>query len=87
MVLDRKELVFFKHSTLVDDSTIDADAQTCRVLEQLDVFLRLWLRSAFAEKYKVVIPLCTIFFKHTMPSQCFSVAWLKLGISMLTSTE
>ena len=47
-------------------------------LKKLNVFLRLWLRAAFAEKYKVFITLCTNFFKNTMFSLCFSVARLKL---------
>ena len=54
--------------------------------KKLHVFLRLWLRAAFAEKYKVFITLCTNFFKNAMLSLCFSVAWLKLVEQMLTFT-
>ena len=32
MVVDSRELVFFKHAALFNDSAIDADARTCRVL-------------------------------------------------------
>ena len=86
MVFDRNELVFFENAMYFNDSVIDANARTCRFLQKLNVFLRLWLRVAFAEKYKVFVTLCTTFFKNTMLSLCFSVARLKLGTQMLTFT-